>query len=109
MKKIIKKVSLFTLIVFSIVCLCACGNSKSIVGTWEYENNEATYYIFNKDNTGSYTYAGDTDKFTYEDRGTKVVITYVDTLKSDEIDYSISKNKLTIKSSTGSDIVFKRK
>ena len=113
MKRILKKVSLIAVLVFAVVFMSACGNSNSIVGTWNYykDGNTSTdiYYTFEKGNTGSYTYAGNTKKFTYEDRGTKVIIKYEGTTNSNEFDYSISDGILTIKDSFGSDVTYKRK
>lgn len=109
MKNILKRMSLLTILSFIILIVSACNNSNSIVGTWVYENNNDTYYTFNKDNTGSYTYSNNTQKFTYEDRGTKVVITFDGNTESSEFDYSIDNDILTIKDSTGSNIIYKRK
>lgn len=107
-----KKIILLGIILVSSLLLTGCG-SNSIVGTWNYykEGNTSSdiYYTFNKGNTGSYTYAGNSRMFTYEDRGTKIVITYEGDSGSSEYDYSINKGILTIKDSMGSDVTYKRK
>ena len=113
MKKIIKKVSLFIVLLSVVVFISACGNSNSIVGTWNYYTGSNTsndiYYTFDKGTTGSYTYSGNTRKFTYEDRGNKVMIKYDGDTASSEFDYSISDGILTIKDSFGNDVTYKRK
>ena len=113
MKKIIQKISLLTILVFAVVFMTACGKSNSIVGTWNYYNGSTTsndiYYTFEKGGNGSYTYSGNTRSFTYEDRGTKVIIKYDGDTQSSEFDYSISDGTLTIKDSFGSDVIYKRK
>ena len=57
MKKIVKRISLFVIAVIAVLYTTACGNSNSIVGTWEYyQNNSARsdiYYQFNKDKINS--------------------------------------------------------
>ena len=113
MKKILKKVASISLIFAVIVLLTACGKSNSLVGTWNYVNSgnvsDSIYYTFDKGNTGSYTYSGSTMNFKYEDRGTKVIITYEGNTSSNEYDYSISDGVLTIKDSYGSDVTYKKK
>ena len=104
-----KRLLLFISILFIVVFMSACGNSNSIVGTWEYENDSNTYYKFEKGGNGSYTYSGDTKNFVYEDRGTKVIITYEGNSSSSEFDYSISDGTLTIKDSFGNNVIYKRK
>ena len=113
MKDFFKKVGIATIITFIITLLTGCGNSNSIVGTWEYYDGTNTksevYYTFNRNSTGSYTYYNDTKEFTYEDRGNKVVISYEGTTSPNEFDYSIENGVLTIKDSFGSDVKYKRK
>ena len=113
MKKIIKKISLFTVLLVVLFIISGCGNSNSIVGTWEYFDGNNTrsdvYYQFNKDNSGSYSYYGSSKTFKYEDRGNKVVITYDGNTSSSEFEYSINDGTLTIKDSFGSDVTYKRK
>ena len=113
MKKALKKVSLFAVLLVGVIVLSGCGNSNSIVGTWEYLDNGKTksdiYYKFESDKTGGYTYYGQTRNFTYEDKGTKVKISYEGTTTPNEFDYTIKDNVLTIKDSFGSDVTYKRK
>lgn len=112
MKRIIKKISLITVFLFVVVFTSACGKN-SIVGTWNYykDGNASNdiYYTFEKGNKGSYTYAGNTNEFTYEDRGNKIVIKYNGNTSSNEFEYSIKDGILTIKDSFGSDVTYKRK
>ena len=113
MKKTLKKISLFAVLVVATIVLTGCGNSNSIIGTWQYKDGDSVksdvYYKFNKDKTGEYTYYGSTRNFTYEDKGTKVKISYEGTTTPNEFDYSIKDNILTIKDSFGSDVTYKRK
>ena len=113
MKKILKKLTVLAALSLVLVLATACGNSKSIVGTWNYYNESTTsndiYYTFEKGNTGSYTYSGNSRAFTYEDRGNKVVITYNGDTMSSEYDYSIENGILNIKDSFGNNVTYKRK
>jgi len=106
-----KKIIVFILL--SLAFVVGCNNSNSIVGTWNYYKDGKTSndinYNFEKGNTGSYTYAGNTRNFTYEDRGTKIIIKYDGDTNSSEYDYSISDGTLTIKDSFGSNVTYKRK
>lgn len=112
MKRVFKGLALL-LVIVSVVFVTGCGNSKSIVGVWNYYNGSSTskdiYYTFNKDKTGSYTFAGSSREFKYTDDGKKVTITYDGDTGSSEFEYSIDKNILTIKDSFGSDVKYKRK
>lgn len=113
MKKIINKISLFSILLFVLIITTACGKSNSIIGKWEYykDGNISSdiYYTFEKGGNGSYTYAGNTMNFTYEDRGTKIIINYETNNSKNEFDYSINEGILTIKDSFGSNVTYKRK
>ena len=104
-----KKIILLTTLFFAVIFLTACGNSNSIVGTWTYETDSNTYYTFEKNGHGMSSFAGDSKNFTYEDRGTKIIITYEGNSSSSEFDYSISDGTLTIKDSSGNSFIYKRK
>ena len=112
MKKIIKKLTIFSLLSLALFFLSGC-NSNSIVGTWNYYKDgnvtDNIYYTFERGEKGSYSYAGNVKNFTYEDRGNKVLITFEGNTVASEFDYSISDGILTIKDSYGSDITYKRK
>ncbi len=113
MKNFFKKIEVVAIITFIITLLTGCGNLNSIVGTFEALDNGKVrndiYYTFNKDNTGGYTFYGQTKNFIYEDRGNKVIISYEGATSPNEFDYSIKDNILTIKDSFGSDVQYKRK
>ena len=113
MKRIIKKLSVIAALSLILVLATACGNSKSIVGTWNYYDGSSLsndiYYTFEKGNSGSYTYSGNSRKFTYEDRGNKVSIQYDGDTMASEFDYSIEDGILTIKDSYGNNVTYKRK
>ena len=112
MKKILKKLVLCSTILCAIIFITACGKN-TIVGTWNYYKDgkvtDNIYYTFEKGNKGSYTYGNNIYKFTYEDRGNKVVIKYENNTKENEFEYSIKDGILTIKDSFGSDVLYKRK
>lgn len=105
-----KKIFLSLILFLVGLTLTGCGNSNSIVGTWENYNdgvvNSNISYTFNKNNTGTYIYYGDKKEFTYEDRGTKVLINMGTEV---EHDYSIDEDELTMKDSYGLNVIYKRK
>ena len=113
MKKIIKKLTSITILSLFLLLVTACGNSNSIVGTWNYYSGGSVsndiYYTFEKGNAGSYNYSGTSKKFIYEDRGNKVSIQYDGDAMANEFDYSIEDGILTIKDSFGNNVTYKRK
>lgn len=112
MKKNLIKLSFILVFVFSVFLITGCG-SKTIVGTWNYYNNNKAstdaYYTFNSDKTGSYTFYKTKKDFTYEDDGKKVTIKYKNTTSPNVFEYKIEKDILTIKDSFGEDVTYKRK
>ncbi|MBR3116561.1 MAG: hypothetical protein IKF36_01645 [Bacilli bacterium] len=116
MRKTIKRLGVLFLSTFLIVIMTGCGSSsKGLEGQWNYydesskKENKDIYYTFNGDNTGSYTFYSDKKKFTYEDKGNKVKISYENTTIPNEFEYVIEDDMLIIKDSVGSDVKYKRK
>jgi len=107
MKKIFALLLSVTLITGSVFVLASCGGKKkaAIVGDWK-----DTYftYTFNEDGTGQYDIAGNAMKFTYTTEGEKLIITYEGVEKPEEKIYSIDGDKLIIKATYGSDLVYTR-
>lgn len=109
MKNYFKRAFLIITLVVTITVLSGCSNSKnSIVGSWKHESSDYTY-TFNKDKTGNYDAVGTIMKFTYEDRGNKLVILYNGNTSPFELDYSIDGDKLTITDSFGTPVIYYRK
>ena len=59
--------------------------------------------------TGSYTAGGTEMKFTYEDDGEEVTITYEGNTKSSIYSYKVEDNKLIIKDSFGNEVEYLKK
>ena len=94
-----------------VLCLSVVGCKKKdgLVGEWAYESNgtvSSTFvYVFNEDKTCSYagkkcTYTVDGDKLSILNDGDTVPF---------ETTFKIEDDKLTIKDSLGSDVVYARK
>ena len=85
---------------------------SSIVGRWQYNDNELTnanvnfIYIFNADGTGEYDAAGSVMKFTYETNGNKLTIHY-DNLGDFSTEYEINGDTLNVKDSGNADTIYK--
>jgi hypothetical protein len=112
MKKIIK----YLVIVFIVsIFFTGCKKNKDnpIVGIWElYQDNQVNgdvYYIFNSNNTGTYTIFDNTKQLTYEIKDKYIVITYQGDSKSNEIEYSIQDDILTIIDGFGEKITYKKR
>ena len=100
------------LIIFVVVLLTGCFNSKSLNGNYYRVINsnieDTEYYKFNKDTSGTYVLDGKEQTFKYEDRGNKLVITFDSSLQTVEYDYSLENDLLTIKDSFGIDKKYKK-
>lgn len=115
MKKTIKALAIFTVLLVTILALTGCGNTKedankaknTIVGTWKYENGDYTYH-FNEDGTGDYSYYSTKMEFTYKTEGEKLSITYKGSTAPFETTYNIDGDKLNIKDSFGKDTIYVR-
>lgn len=124
MKGYIKNLFLVLVLVVFFFTLTACGkvmkNDSKIIGTWEYEEKDVynAIYSFNEDGTGYFSFtivnedntkANDTNKYTYEVKGNRVLITYEGDTNVFETEYSVKDNVLTIADIFGDEISLKRK
>jgi len=99
-----------SLLVIATICIgvTGCNNTKKnpIVGKWAYSSSFV--YTFNEDKTCEYNVSGTIMKCTYEIEDNKLSILYNgDTIPFDTT-YSIKDDKLTIKDSMGTDVVYKK-
>ena len=112
MKKALKTLVVVVALVLTLA-LTGCQDINSLTGNWYYYDGSSLrdniYYTFNADGTGGYTYSGSTNKFTYEDDGTKVSLKYENATIANEYEYKIEDGTLTIKDSFGSDVIYKKK
>lgn len=112
MKSTKKLLSVLVIAIMAIAALTltGCENKKnsapSLIGSWDHSGY---VYKFNEDKTGSYSAYSTEMKFTYEDKGDKVVISYEGTTSPNEFGYRIEGNKLIIKDSFGEDVVYTKK
>lgn len=96
-----------------VVTGCGSNSEKGLIGKWYYVSGSSTYddiyYTFNADKSGSYTFYDTTNKFTYEDDGTKVTLNYKEFDNQSELKYSIKDGILTIEDSFGEEVTYKKK
>ena len=108
-----KKGLLFTfLLLVCVSTLVGCEKKEKkeknpIVGKWAYGSGESFMYTFNSDGTCHYT-ANNKD-CTYKVDGDKLSITYNGETASFDTTFKIEDNKLIIKDSFGSDVVYNKK
>lgn len=85
--------------------------NQGIVGNWYYDDN--TFYTFNEDGTGSYTYSGTLfGNFTYTEGEGQISLTYEGSDMPMVFNYKVEGKKLTIlsgESNIGSDTEYTRK
>ena len=98
-----KKELLFGLLLFLCFTLVGCKKKESIIGKWVYST--AFEYVFNEDKTCSYV----GKKCTYAIDNDKLFILYEGNTDPFETTFKIENNKLIIKDSLGSDVVYERK
>lgn len=101
----IKGLLTLVVIVISVFCLTACGES-SLVGSWK---KGSFVYTFNNDKTGDYSFGNTKMKFKYEDDGKKVKITYTGNPTGSTYEYKINGKKLIIKDSFGKNVEYTKK
>lgn len=84
---------------------------QGIVGNWYYDDN--TFYTFNEDGTGSYTFAGTPfGNFTYTKGESQLSLTYEGSTDPMVFNYKLDGKTLTIlsgESNLGSDTDYTRK
>lgn len=118
MKKTIKSVALVLLFVMIASLFTACGGSEGtqakdegLVGKWEYKNGIVDFsYVFEKDGKGYYEMyfdgQGGKENFTYEDKGTTVILQYESASVPNEYAYLIKGDCLNIADDFGGYISF---
>ena len=108
MKRIIKVL----VVCVTLVLLFGCSKDNKITGKWEYVDGNKKlkdiYYVFNKDNTGTYRFYTDESKFTYKIDNNKIKIKYEKTKTTREFTYIIDKDVLTMKNSLNEDVKYKK-
>lgn len=98
---------LVVMVVLGSLVLVGCGK-KTLVGSWKHTSGYT--YNFNEDNTGYYNYGNNTTlKFTYEDKGDKVLIKYNNADNTNEFEYTIKGDTLIITDSFGNKVEYTRK
>lgn len=107
MKSIIKRILLVLVIMVGITCLAGCGKDKNkLIGSW---NHDGYIYTFNSDKTGDYSLYGGKMKFTYEDDGENLSITFEGNTSPMTLPYKIEGKKLIITDSFGEEVIYTRK
>ena len=113
MKNFAKSFFVIVALVFMFILTGCEKNKNTLTGNWYYYDGtslrDSIYYTFNEDKTGGYTFSGSTNKFTYEDNGKTLTISYENANVPNEFDYTIENGTLTIKDSFGEDVVYKKK
>lgn len=98
-KKLIGTLALTLCVLMTVLCLAACGGSKSaLVGTWQSEEYSGTTITFKDDGTGSMDTDGMKITFTYVDKDKTVeVINDLNKEQSIIYEYTIDGDKLSLK------------
>ncbi len=115
MKKTLKVLAIFAVLVAAIFALTGCGKTEKeaekakdpIVGVWKYEQGGYTY-TFKEDGTGDYSYYNAKMEFDYKTEGNKLSITYKGSTAPFETEYKIDGDILNIKDSFGKDTLYKK-
>ena len=92
-----KLVSLVLMLIF-VLSLVACGNSKSVVGSWSCTKDDNVYsYVFEKDGTGTVGIGGITldTEYKVEDNKISIIMSYLGQSQTSELTYSIKNDVLT--------------
>lgn len=96
MKKLLKSIFAFILIVPFVIMLTACGSSDTLDGkTYVFDRVEVTGTLVKEDCESDYIYMS----FSFEDG----VLNYVDGTETDTFDYKLSEGKIYTKSSSDED------
>ena len=129
-KAIIRKLSLFLMLILLISLCSACGGADepqqtdspqttpvvsedtvpykepAIIGSWIWDGNTEYIYTFQKDGTGSYIYGGQELTFDYVDNGDHVSIQYPNSSEPNIFHYSITGVVLSIEDSFGQYVTY---
>ncbi len=98
-RKMISTLALTLCVLMTVLCLAACGGSKSaLVGTWESVEAPGASITFKADGTGSMDASGISVTFTYEDKDNTVkVINDLNKEQTIVYEYTIDGDKLSLK------------
>ena len=100
-----KNILIALILISTILILTGCKNNNidsKLIGTWEcdYEGLNSKY-VFNEDKTGSQTLTveenSSTNKYTYETKENKILITYENDTDVFELGYRFDNNDLGLK------------
>ena len=121
MKRISKRVLAMVLGAVLLLGIAGIANTQvgqakkksKLIGTWkcEYKLDDTVLvaiYKFKKNGTGSYSLAGQAQKFTYRDNGKVVTIRFENADADMKLKYKIKGNKFIYKDTTGQKVVFIR-
>ena len=121
MKRISKRVLAMVLGAVLLLGIAGIANTQvgqakkksKLIGTWkcEYKLDDTVLvaiYKFKKNGTGSYSLAGQAQKFTYRDNGKVVSIRFENADADMKLKYKIKGNKFIFKDITGQEVVFIR-
>ena len=107
MKKSILAIGIILILATFMLVLTGCEGEKGLVGKWAYGS---FVYTFNADKTGTYDMGAATPmKFTYEDRGDKIAITYEGNTEPLVLEYRIEGKALIVKDSFGLEVKYDKK
>ena len=117
MKKTVKNLSLVFIAMFTVIILVGCSNSKidsKVIGTWNYDTDGLnSTYVFNKDATGEQTIKvgenSSKNKFTYETKEGKILITFENDSDVFEYKYRFEGKNLVLKDSFDEELIYKKK
>lgn len=102
-----KKGLILGLIAVASVGVVGCEKKDPIVGKWAYGSGDSFVYTFNKDKTCHYS--ANNKNCTYTIDGDKLSILFEGDTDAFETTFKIENNKLTIKDSFGSEVVYNKK
>ncbi len=128
-RKIIGAIALILCAMITVFCFTACGGGNgsgakaddttaateatteepksSLIGTWE-KSEDNSVFTFNPDGTGTYSMGDNSLKFTFEDKGSEMVMK-IDTVGTQNVKYSIEGNKLTMTDEAGVTVEYTKK
>lgn len=132
-RTIIGAIALTLCAIITVFCFTACGGSNEsgskaedttaateakteatteapkspIIGTWE-NPEENSVFTFNPDGTATYSMAENSLKFTYEDKGSVIVLKNA-SVGTQNVKYSIEGNKITMTDESNVTVEFTKK
>ena len=121
MKKILKSISIISIIIVGLLIITACSSKENkneidsnVIGTWEYTEDSITAtYIFKEDGTGTYTMTVEENtvekEVEYYTKDGKLFINYDKEPETFELKYQKSGNDLIIYDSFDEELLYKKK